>query len=248
MRTLLNQTKKDDRFLHAAALNAWKAIPLRAQVSPESTLGLIVGLTSKNGTADFDSFTKSKTLEQLLLLADDESLRKIVRHLHSLIIRPETTEQSFADHRRQTIADLLLNLVGHYKRYNSLLNDSFEKDNWLRSTLDILIEHAYFVSSPSAKTRKVPLPVISEASRKMFQERLSSCLTRLLNAENKSQTSFGLVVVDMIRAKATSSKALEPLFKADQSVMETVNRAFRTLDAIAAKVRTTRFPTCTVLG
>ncbi|KAF2688077.1 hypothetical protein K458DRAFT_440797 [Lentithecium fluviatile CBS 122367] len=234
MRTLLNQTKKDDRFLHAAALNAWKAIPLRAQASPKSALGLVIGLTSKNGSADFDSFTKSKTLEQVLLSADDQSLRKIVKHFHSLIIRPETTEQPVADHRRQTIADLLLNLVRNYKRYDDLLEESSEKDSWLRNTLEILVEQAYFAPSQSAKTRKIPLPLVSETSRKIFQERLSSCLTRLLNVESSSETSFGLAVVGIIRAKATSSKGLEPLLKADESVMETVEKAFQSLDVLVA--------------
>jgi DNA polymerase phi len=248
MRTLLNQTKKKDRFLHAAALNAWKAIPLRAQASPKSALGLVVGITSKNGTADFDSFAKSKTLEQVLLLADDESLRKIVRHFNSLIIRPETTEDSIAHHRRQTLADLLLNLVGQYERYDQLLSESFDKDSWLRSALDLLVEYAYFVPSPSAKTRKVPLPLVSESSRKMFQERLSSCLTRLLNIGSNSQTSFGLAVVEMIRVKTKSSKTLEPLLKADPAVMETVERAFQTLEVLSKKVCSIVSVRCRVLA
>lgn len=237
MRTLLNQTKKKERFLHAAALNAWKAIPLRAQASSASALGLVVGLTSKNGTADFDSFAKSKALEQVLLLADDETLRKIVRHFNLLIIRPETMEEGIAHSRRQTLADLLLNVVGQYERYDQLLSDGLEKENWLRNTLDILVEYAYFVPSSDAKTRKVPLPLISENTRNMFQERLSSCLTRLLNVAKDFQTSFGFVVIKMIRTKATSSKALEPLLKADAVVMGTVEKAFQTLDLLSTEVR-----------
>jgi DNA polymerase phi len=236
MRTLLNQTKKKERFLHAAALNAWKAVPLRAQASPASALGLVVGLTSKNGTPDFDCFAKSKALEQVLLLADDDTLRKIVRHFNSLIIRPETTEEGLAHTRRQTLADLLLNVIGQYERYDELLSDGLEKENWLRNTLDILVEYAYFVPNSNAKTRKVPLPLISENTRKMLQERLSSCLTRLLNVENGSQTSFGLVVVEMIRAKATSSKMLDPLLEADPVIMSTVEKAFRSLDSLSTKV------------
>jgi hypothetical protein len=244
MRTLLNQTKKKERFLHAAALNAWKAIPLRAQASPASALGLVVGLTSKNGTADFDCFAKSRALEQVLLLADDETLRRIVRHFNSLIIRPETSEEGLAHSRRQTLADLLLNLVGQYERYDQLLSDGLEKDNWLRNTLDMLVEHAYFVPSSDAKTRKVPLPLVSEKTRKMFQERLSSCLTRLLNVENGSLTSFGLVVIEMIRTKATSSKTLDPLLKADPVIMGTVEKAFRSLDSLSSKVRSATGTSC----
>lgn len=240
MRTLQNQVKKDDRFLHAAALHAWKALPLRAQSSPASALGLVVGLTSRNGSADFDCLQKWKALEQVLLHADDETLRKIVRHVHSLIIRPETTEEPVAEHRRQNLADLLLTLVKQYKRYDDLLSDNLEKDDWLRSTLDTFVEIAYFIPSKSAKTRKVPLPVISEASRKMFQERLSSCLTRLLSLGSHSGASFGVMVVGMIRNKGSSSKALEPLLKAEDTVMGAVEKAFQALDSLSGKVCLTR--------
>ncbi|CAI6335213.1 unnamed protein product [Periconia digitata] len=233
MRTLLNQTKMENRLLHAAALSAWKSLPIRAQQSPESALNLVMGLTSKNGTADFDNHTKFKTLESILLEADDETLRKIVRHLHSLIVRPGTSEQSVADHRRQTIADLLLSIVRQYKRYEDISHEVVEKDNWLRTALDIMVEHAYFVPTSSAKTRKVPLPPISENSRRVFQERLSSCLTRLLTVD--SQTSFGLAVVQLIRSKATSSSSLKAVFEADESVSETVEKAFKSLDRIVTK-------------
>ena len=234
MRTLSNQSRKDDRFLHAAALNAWKAISHRAKQSPSSSLNLAIELTSKNGTPDFDQPIKMKTLEQILLSADDSSLRKIVRHLHSLVIRPDSSEQSVADHRRQTIADLLLNAVKHYTRYDTLSPEFLEKDNWLRNVLDLFVEHAYFIPSQSAKTRKVPLPSISEPNREMFQERLLSCLTRLLSVDIGSQKPFGVVVVDMIRSKSTN-KAFDPVFKADQSVKQTLAEAFDTLDEIVAQ-------------
>ncbi|KAL5392734.1 hypothetical protein DPSP01_000435 [Paraphaeosphaeria sporulosa] len=231
MRTLRNQTSKNDRFLHAAALLAWKAIARRAQSTPESSLPIIVELTSKNGTADFEHSSKAETLEKIALAADDNALRKIVRHLHSLLIRPETTEQNVADHRRQTIADLLLNIVKHYTKYDDLIAEFSEKDNWLRNTLDLLVEHAYFNPSQSAKARKVPSPPISDSSRAMFQERLSSCLTRLQPVAAGSQTSYGVIVVDKIRSKA-AEKAFEQIFKADESVQETLEKAYETFDVV----------------
>jgi DNA polymerase phi len=233
MRTLRNQTSKDDRFLHAAALTAWKAIVRRAQQNPESSLSLIIELTSKNGTADFEHPSKAEALEKLALAASDNGLKKIVRHFHSLLIRPETTEQNVADHRRQTIADLLLNVVKHYAHYDDLVAEFSEKDNWLRNTLDLLVEHAYFTPSQNAKARKVPSPPISESSRAMFQERVSSCLTRLRPVAAGSQTSFGVVVVDQVRSKA-AKKAFESVFKADESVQETLEKAYETFDIVKA--------------
>lgn len=216
-------------------MGAWKAISRRAQHSPESCLSLIIELTSKNGSADFEHSSKAETLEKIALAADDNDLRKIVRHLHSLLIRPETTEQNVADHRRQTIADLLLNIVKHYTHYDQLVADFSEKDNWLRNTLDLLVEYAYFKPSVKAKARKVPSPPVSDASRAMFQERLSSCLTRLRPVASGSQTSFGVVVVDMARSKALKQD-MEPIFEADESVQETLDKAYETFDLVKASV------------
>lgn len=235
MRTLRNQTSQENRYLHAAALNAWKMITRRAQQTPESSLAIIVELTSKNGTPDFEHSSKAETLEKIALAADDDMLRKIVRHLHSLFIRPDTTEQNVADHRRQTVADLLLNIVKHYTRYDSLMLDFSEKDNWLRNTLDLLVEHAYFTPSKNAKTRKVPSPPITDSSRDMFRERLSSCLTRLRPLTAASQPSFGVIVVDLIRSKE-ASRSLEPTFQAEDSVKESLQKAYGTFDVVKAGV------------
>jgi len=236
MRTLINQSRKDDRFLHAAALAALRAIQARVQQKPNSAPPIFISLTTKNGTVDLDRLTKTKTLEQVLLAADDEALRKIIRHLNSLILRPECQDQATADSRRQVIADMLLSTVKSYTRYEQLSSTSSEDVNWLRKTLELMVENAYYVPNQSAKTSKVPLPPISDSSRRVFQERLSSCLTRLLGVKTESRTSYALLVVEIIRSKATSSTTLDLVFKADEAVMKIVDKAIKTLDSIVAKV------------
>lgn len=236
MRTLINQSKKEDRFLHSAALSALNSVQAKAQQDPSSALPIFASLTSGNGSIDFDKITKTKTLEHILLSADDDGLKKIVRHLNSLILRPESEDQTVADNRRHIIADLLLNTVKHYKRYEDLPNDVAEQDGWLRKILEIFIEYAYFVPSQSAKTSKVPLPPLGERSRGVFQERLSSCLTKLLAVDVGSRSTFALAIISMIRSKSVSSKSLDLAFKADKPVTKTLDKAYQTLDAISAKV------------
>lgn len=237
MRTLINQSKKEDRFLHSAALNALQSIQARVENEPTYSLPVFVALTSKHGIIDFDKITKTKTLETIILCADESSLKKIVRHLNSLILRPETEEQAVADSRRQVIADLLLNLVKHYKRYEDLSDDTIEQDGWLRKTLEVYVEYAYFVPSQSAKTSKVPLPPLGEKVQQIFQERLSSCLTKLLSLNIESRSALAMAVVGMIQSKSASSKSLSLAFKADKAVAKTLKDASQTLDAISAKVR-----------
>jgi DNA polymerase phi len=169
-------------------------------------------------------------------VAEDDVLKKIVHHLNSLILRPETEEQPVADSRRQNIADLLLNTIKHYKRYKGISEDLSEKKGWLYKTLEIFVEYAYFVPSQDAKTSKVPLPALSDRSRQVFQERLSSCLTKLLSVEVGSRATFALAIVGMIRSKSMSSKSLDLAFKADSAVTKTLEKASQTLDAISTKV------------
>lgn len=236
MRTLVNQSKKEDRFLHSAALSALQSIQARVEEEPTFSVPMFVALSSKHGIIDFDKITKTKTLETIMLCADDSSLRKIMRHLNSLILRPETEEQAIADSRRQVIADLLLNLVKHYKRYASFSDDTIEQDGWLRKNLEVFVEYAYFVPSQSAKTSKVPLPPLGEKVQQIFQERLSSCLTKLLSLNIESRSAFAMAIVGMIQSKSASSKSLSLAFKADRAVAEILKNASQTLDAISAKV------------
>jgi DNA polymerase phi len=236
MRTLINQSKKDDRFLHSAALAALHSVQTKVQQETTSALPAFVALTSKNGSIEFDKITKTKTLENILLSTDDNTLKKIVRHMNSLILRPDTEEQSVADSRRLIIADLLLNLIKQYKHYREVPDNMAEQEGWLYKTLEIFVEYTYFVPSSNAKTSKVPLPSLSTQSRQMFQERLSSCLTKLLDVDVGSRSTFALMTVDMIRSKSASSKSLDLAFKADERVTRTLENASQTLDAISAKV------------
>jgi DNA polymerase phi len=251
MRTLINQSKKEDRFLHSAALAALNSVQLRVEQDDGTALPIFVALTSKNGSIEFDRITKTKTLEQILLSADDKSLMKIVRHLKSLILRPESEDQAVADSRRQAIADLLLTTVKLYKRYDKFNEKTFKKEvahrhegrpleerksNWLREALETLVECAYFVPAQNVETKKMPLPPISDRSRTIFQERLSSCLTKLLDAKLGNRADVALLVIDMIKAKSGKSTKLELVLKADAPILNTIEQASQTLASISEAV------------
>jgi DNA polymerase phi len=236
---LINQSKNEATYLHEAALSALKALRLRFENQPASAAPIFIALTSSHtvGIFDLEKFPVTKTLEQIVQTADDDSLRKIVRHLASLILRPDTKDQDTADIRRQKIADLLLYAVRNYKRYGkNTFVDTEEHDNWLRNALGVLVDHGYFNPTTAAKTSKVPLPPISEGTRKVFQERLSSCLTKLLDVETDTQAAYASLILGLIQSKATS-KTKELVFKADDVVMETIEKAFEAIEKLNSKVR-----------
>jgi hypothetical protein len=134
---------------------------------------------------------------------------------------------------------LLKRLVGFGRLWKFLLSTKTRCKKACLTNTDIVpaLRYAYFVPSKSAKTSKVPLPPISDRTRRMFQERLSSCLTKLLGVEMGARSTFAFMIVGMIKSKSDSSKSLDLAFKADAPVMKTLEQASLTLDAISAKVR-----------
>ncbi|ORY11817.1 DNA polymerase phi-domain-containing protein [Clohesyomyces aquaticus] len=235
MRSLLNQSKKEDRFLHAAAQASLKAIQARVLREPSAAAPIFTALTSKNGNLELDRITKTKTLGDIVLSTDDETLTKVVRHLGSLILRPDSQDETIAETRRRNIADMLLSIVRGYKDYDNIGTKVEEEGSWLRSLLIIMIDNAYFIPAPSAKTSKIPLPSIRESTRKIFQERLTSCLSRLLGIDSAAGPSYSLAVLRMICSRAATSKTLVPVLQVDGSITETINKAFETLDTITSK-------------
>ncbi len=235
-RTLTNQSKDQARFLHTAALAALRAVQARAEQDPDLALPIFEALSTKDNSIGSDRHAITNTLEQILLSTDEANIRKILRHLNSLLLRPGSEDSAVADRRRQAVADLLLSTVKHYKRYSELNENALDKDSWLQKALEILVENAYFIPSKDAKTRKVPLPPVSDRNRSMFQERLSSCLTRLFDVDINHRSAIAMSTISMIRTKSTSTESLDLVMKADKAVLNTIDEAFRSLDALSSQV------------
>ncbi|OCL14037.1 hypothetical protein AOQ84DRAFT_429109 [Glonium stellatum] len=237
IRSLINHRTSAERFLHNATLAPLKEILARVQNQPEIASSIVPALTSKNGAIKFDQLTKTKTLESILLAADDTTLRKIIAHFHLLILRPEVQEQDTASTYRRILADILLNLVRGYKRYQLNTSDLTSDESWLRQLLDILVECAYFVPNHSAPPDAVPLPAISTSSRTIFRDRLSSCLTHLVSTRQPEQILFPYLVVSIIQAHTKASRSQELVFDADKAVTKAVKKAHKVLERLGFEKR-----------
>ncbi|KAF2808043.1 uncharacterized protein BDZ99DRAFT_536019 [Mytilinidion resinicola] len=247
MRSLINHRSKEDRFLHNATMSPLKAMQTRVEAEPGLAAPFVIALTSKNGNIRFDQLTKTKTVEGLLLLADDDALSKIVQHFNALIIRPEDESDSAAESYRRVIADMLSSLVKGYKGYDAPADilGSANKKSWLRDLLDHFVEFGYFVPKESEADETAPSPPISTSNRTTFRDRISSCLAHLvaLRQDSKSQkrtpsgrlVSFPYLVASGIRTRARSSKTLNLVFEADDEVLDTVKKAHKHLKTIESQ-------------
>ncbi|KAH7058790.1 DNA polymerase phi-domain-containing protein [Macrophomina phaseolina] len=231
MRCLINQRNDSERFLHNAAKAPLDEMRTRSKKEPETAAPFLENLITKHGSLHFDQITKNKTVEGVLGHANDVALEQIVPLFKRLIYRPEEQDSKAAEAQRRTVADMVVSAVRSRNKENAIGNDS-----WLREVLVGLTELAYFTPTASSSPDDLPLPAVSEASRNMFQGRLTSCLAHLLSSKLDTEMDYPYIVVSAIRSKSKSSKSLSLVFQADKGISKAVKQAHKQVEEITEKL------------
>ncbi|TKA80711.1 hypothetical protein B0A49_01114 [Cryomyces minteri] len=229
MRCLINQRKDPKGYLHTAAKAPLNQMITRAKGTPELATVFVKALLTDHGSINFDQVTRSKTVETALSMASPTALTEIITFLGRLIFRCDLIEQP-AEIRRRTLADMLVSLV----RSRVAERDSASLDMWLLPLLKLFVKVTYFVPSSAEDTEDTAVPPVSDASRAMFQSRLSSCLTYLLISKLDENMSYPYFIVQQIH-KQSKKSALQLVFQAEKAVRKTIKQAHTTLNEIVAK-------------
>ncbi|TKA79190.1 hypothetical protein B0A49_02161 [Cryomyces minteri] len=229
MRCLINQRKDPKGYLHPAAKAPLNQMITRVKGNPELATVFVKALLTDHGSINFDQVTRSKTVETALSMASPTALTEIITFLGRLIFRCDLIEQP-AEIRRRTLADMLVSLV----RSQVAERDSASLDMWLLPLLKLFVKVTYLVPSSAEDTEDTAVPPVSDASRAMFQSRLSSCLTYLLISKLDENMSYPYFIVQRIH-KQSKKSALQPVFQAEKAVRKTIKEAHTTLDEIVAK-------------
>lgn len=87
VRCIINHVQDEDRFLNRSADKSLKVVVQAAQANPELLKVILPGLISGHGSYNFDKITKTKTIETLLKLVDDESAASII----NILVEPALT-------------------------------------------------------------------------------------------------------------------------------------------------------------
>ncbi|KKY26592.1 putative dna polymerase v [Diplodia seriata] len=231
MRCLINQRNDSERILHNAAKLPLDDMRARAKRDPESAAPMIENLITKHGSLNFDQITKNKTVEGVLSHANDVALGEIVPLFRRLIYSPEDRDEKVAEIQRRAIADMLVTVVRSRNKENPIGSD----DSWLRKLLTFLTELAYFTPTAAISPDFLPLPGVSDASRSMFQGRLTSCLAHLLSSKLDIEMEYPFVVVSHIHSKS-KKKGLALVFEADKKVLKVVQDAQERTREISKKL------------
>lgn len=186
MRCLVNQLADPERYLNKAAQKCARGLLLAAEASPWAVPIIFKQLISGNGTLNFDSLTKTKTLGGIMVLAHKEGLDEIVGEYRRILIDPLRTTENGKDlgasqeqqvkaveTRRETAANQMLALIRNGK--------STKAESWIGSIVSLLAQFGH-LETPIDETEELG-SAVSITSQKMFRSRLFSCLSHLITVK-----------------------------------------------------------------
>ncbi|KAJ1030918.1 hypothetical protein NDA18_002147 [Ustilago nuda] len=179
MRTLINQLGNRDRLLHRAAVKATETIQEVVKEQPHLGFLLVTQLIGKNGHQNFDSITKTKTVEQVLSSLDIDRVREYVKYLGDMICQGIQTDDddqlAQINNRRKWALDQLLFLV----RTASVPKD----DELLVDILTFLAAHGYYTMQKPLKKSflldRLPTPAFVDSLKAAARSRFLSSVSEL---------------------------------------------------------------------
>lgn len=236
MRCLMNQLASPERYLHRLAEKSTRSILLRAKGDASVTIpALECLLTPPKGQINFDQATKTKTVDKLLALVKDSSLRDLVVVFRKLILRPGTQDLKAAAFRRQFLADQLVNLVRLRLSNDEITSTSSDASKGFQDILSLFANLAYFTRTQDHdNAERSEDPQLSTSSQDMFKSRISSCLTQLVS-RSFSPAFFAHHVVYKIHSWEKSGEPYNSSVDAYDATGKILRKAWKVLKRIHLK-------------
>ncbi|KAI8946401.1 DNA polymerase phi-domain-containing protein [Xylaria longipes] len=204
MKCLINQAAKEDRYLHRAALKTLQSIEKAVEAHPELLIPILKELIGKFGLYDFDQRTASKTLENLLQWVTPANSKKVLKLLREPILNLKDTPDD-AEKLRQAYADYVFKMATQAKASSISSNDADNK-NALEIGIKELVSCAY-------STQEEFIPPLSEKTRDMFRNRLSSAFSKVTKQQNNTE-----YLCDAVRSVKPTAVAMSDEIEAERKV------------------------------
>ncbi|KAI0456479.1 DNA polymerase phi-domain-containing protein [Xylaria acuta] len=202
MKCLINQAAKEDRYLHRAALKTLQSIEKAVEAHHELLIPILKELIGKLGLYDFDQRTASKTLESLLQWVTPANSKKVLKLLREPVLSLKDTPND-AERLRQAYADYVFKMTIQAKASSTSSNGA---DN--KSALEIGIKE---LASCAYSTQEDFIPPLSEKTRDMFRNRLSSSFSKV--TKQHSNTEY---LCDAVRSVKPTAVAMSDEIEAER--------------------------------
>lgn len=238
MRCLINQLSDSERYLHKAAHKCMRALLQKAELTPWTVPVIFARLVSNSGTPNFGSLTKTKYVDKIMILADEDGLDAIIGEFRKILLNPLESKESSdsgeesqqrktkaAEVRRQWVADQMITLIRNGK--------SVKAEVWIKNAVSLLAGFG-FLEVP-VRGAELGIPV-SSTSQAMFRSRLMSCLSHLLSVKDNisgDETWPYRAVKKAINSKDTLAieldDTIEIAIKNAQSTLKEINKKVKSL-------------------
>ncbi|KAK8050433.1 hypothetical protein PG994_012163 [Apiospora phragmitis] len=218
MRCLINQSAKEDRYLHRAATKSLKIVEGIVETEPVTLLPILEELLGKNGAYDFDQQTHQSTVEKILQYVTSDNVKAVLKFLRDPVV--VVKEQDGVEKCRQVFAGYVFFMCVRRQSSEEESGDlQRDQDAVLKITLEELVKNSY---SSSANLS----PELSDKTRQIFRNRLSSALAKLTKRHSDYRFLCDAVVTveptavnmsaDLEAERKTALKTLQKLTKQSQ--------------------------------
>ncbi|KAN0122064.1 DNA polymerase phi domain containing protein [Hyaloscypha variabilis] len=173
VRCLINHVQETDRFLNRAADKSLKILIRSVEIDPKLLVIILPRIIGGCGTYNFDKVTKTKTVEKLLSLVDDENAVPVIKVLLEPALNVQGTESEVAkeaEMRQQLLGDYLLNMI---RKVN--VSDETKDLSWISERALPLIAKVAYSQELECE------PALSDKTRTLFRNRLLSAFAHLLS-------------------------------------------------------------------
>lgn len=212
MRCLVNQSAKEDRYLHRAATKSLKIVEGIVESEPATLLPILEELLGKNGAYDFDQQTHQSTVEKILQHVTSDNVVEVLEFLRAPVV--VVNEQDEVDKRRQVYAGYVFFMC---VRRQSSEDESGEvqrdQDVVLKTTLEELVKNSYSNSANFS-------PELSDKTRQIFRNRLSSALAKL----TKRHSDYRFLCDAVVTVEPTAVKMSEDLEAERKAALKTLRK------------------------
>lgn len=236
VRSLINQRKGSDRYLHQATLAPLKEMQSRVTREPQTAATFVTELTRNNGVIDFDHITKTKTLESIMEATDDDTMARILSSFKNLVSKPDSQDPQEAHRERRLIADMLVAVSKGRAKGELDASSAIDLNSWLYKLFELFVEIAYFTPDKSVLGDAAPSPDVTESTREVFRTRLVSCLTNFATAKADDEGLFPYTVVKIVRLLSQSEK-FQLLLSANSEVTKEIEQAHRTQEELVLSLK-----------
>ncbi|KAF7900236.1 uncharacterized protein EAF01_007538 [Botrytis porri] len=234
VRCLINHVQEKDRFLNRAADKSLKVLTHAVEENPEALVVVLQGLIDGNGAYSFDRVTKTKTIEKLLSMVDDTNGEAVLDVLTSPVLVVPSSETNDAEKRRQMFGDYVLTAIRHVD-----ITEASENSSWIKTAALPQLASLAYSNNSEAK------PPISEGTRTLIRNRLTSAFTHLLSNMDGYHYPCDLVISctpDAVAMDGLITGAKDAAFTTLQKLMKKAKKGgkdkatFQTLSLLYALV------------